>query len=223
MTPKSTRELLLEAGERLIALHGVTAVSARKIAEEAGAANHSAVAYHFGTKLDLILEVVRAHRAHTDEIGRAMIEKAAGSADPREHLACVLLPTLVHLDRLGPPTYYARFAAQTLSDPTTEPHVIPELAGTHMADAMRAVARTTSDIPKEVMRMRWRLVRPLMFRASASFELDLAEGRNTDGTWAHLGRFMLDAIGGLLLAPNTLPPEALRTASPAPAWLHPDL
>lgn len=210
MTEKaSTREQLLAAGERLIALHG-TGVSARRIAEEAGAANHSAVAYHFGTKLGLVLEVIRTHRRETDEIGRAMAEQAAGSPDPREHLACVLLPTLVHLDRLGPPTYYSRFVIQTLADPALEEQVLPELAGPHTGPAIRAVARTTADIPSEVMRMRWHLVRPLLFRASAGFELELAEGRDTHGTWENLGRFVLDAVGGLLLAPNTLPPEAIR-------------
>ncbi|GAA2720129.1 helix-turn-helix domain-containing protein [Actinocorallia aurantiaca] len=210
MTEKaSTREQLLAAGERLIALHG-TGVSARRIAEEAGAANHSAVAYHFGTKLGLVLEIVRAHRRETDEIGRTMAERAAGSPDPREHLACVLLPTLIHLDRLGPPTYYSRFVIQALADPALEEQVLPELAGPHTGTAIRAVARTTANIPPEVMQMRWRLVRPLLFRASAGFELELAEGRNTHGTWENLGRFVLDAVGGLLLAPNTLPPGAIH-------------
>jgi len=210
MTEKgSTREHLLAAGERLIALHG-PGVSARRIAEEAGAANHSAVAYHFGTKLGLILEIVRTHRMETDELGRAMAEKTAGSTDPREHLACVLLPALIHLDRLGPPTHYARFVSQTLADPAVEEQVLPELAGPHTLPAIRAVARTATDIPPEIMWMRWRLVRPLLFRVSAGFELELAEGRNTHGTWENLGRFVLDAVGGLLLAPNTLPPGAIH-------------
>ncbi|WP_198652930.1 TetR/AcrR family transcriptional regulator [Actinocorallia populi] len=211
MTEKaSTREQLLATGERLIALHG-PGVSARRIAEEAGAANHSAVAYHFGTKLGLVLEIIREHRRHTDEIGRAMAQEAAGSSDPREHLACVLLPTLIHLDRLGPPTYYSRFVTQALADPALEEQVLPELAGPHTGPAVRAVARTAADIPPEIMWMRWRLVRPLLFRISAGFELELSEGRNAHATWESLSRFVLDAIGGLLLAPNTLPPESIRT------------
>jgi len=218
MTEKSsTREQLLTAGERLIAVHGL-GVSARRIAEEAGAANHSAVAYHFGSKLGLVIEIIRRHRRETDEIGRSMAEKAAGSPDPRDHLACVLLPTLIHLDRLGPPTYYSRFVSQALADHTLEEQVLPELAGPHTGPAIRAVARTTADIPPEIMRMRWRLVRPLLFRISAGFELDLSEGRNAHGTWENVGRFVLDAIGGLLLAPNTLPPEAIRDPElPRPA------
>ncbi len=211
MTAKATtREMLLAAGERLIAEQGPTAVSARRIAEEAGAANHSAVAYHFGDKQGLILEIIRAHRAEIDAISRAMADKAEGSPDPREHLACVLLPTLVHLDRLGPPTYYARFITQILSDPAVEGKVLPELAGPQAGEAVRAITQTAPEnVPPEVLRMRWRMVRPLLFRASATFELDLAEGRNTHGTWELLGRFMLDAIGGLLLAPSTLPPGAI--------------
>ena len=210
MTEKSsTREQLLAAGERLIAVHGL-GVSARRIAEEAGAANHSAVAYHFGTKLGLVLEIIRTRRVDIDEIGLAMAEKAAGSPDPRAHLACVLLPTLVHRDRLGPPTYYARFVSQVLADHTLEEQVLPELAGPHTGPAIRAVARMAADVPLEIMRMRWQLVRPLLFRISAGFELRLSEDRDTRDTWENLGRFVLDAIGGLLLAPNTLPPEVIR-------------
>ena len=53
-----TRELILTTAERLFAEHGV-AVSNRQISEAAGQANNFAVGYHFGTKTDLVLAIVR--------------------------------------------------------------------------------------------------------------------------------------------------------------------
>lgn len=213
----TTREMLLATGERLIAEHGLTSVSARRIAEEAGASNHSAVAYHFGTKENLVLEIIRSHSRQVDVIGDAMVNKAAGSADPLDHIACVLRPTLVHLERLRPPTYYARFVSQVLGDPTREERMLPELAGPYTGTAILALKQTMPDIPHVILRMRWRLLRLLLFRAGASFEAQLAEERGMHNTWESLGRFILDIGGGLLLAPNSLRLEEISHLDPSGA------
>ncbi|MCC5577513.1 helix-turn-helix transcriptional regulator [Microtetraspora sp. AC03309] len=209
ITRAATRRRLLSAGERLIAEYGVTAVSARRIAEEADAGNHSAVAYHFGTKQELIVEVVRNHRTEIDRIGADMAKKASESDDPREHLACVLLPTIIYLAKLEPPTYYARFVSQVLSDPSSDQHILPELVGPYTGPAMLAIKRLTTHIPAGIMKSRWRLVRPLMFQASASFEIRVAEGHSPRDDWDFMGRFVLDAVGGLLFAPSTMRAEEL--------------
>lgn len=58
MTRPDTRELLLLTAERLFALEGVDAVSTRRIAQEAGQRNSSALQYHFGSKDQLIQELM---------------------------------------------------------------------------------------------------------------------------------------------------------------------
>lgn len=213
----TTWEILLAVGERLIAEHGLAGVSARRIAEEAGASNHSAVAYHFGTKENLVLEIIRSHRQQIDVIGEAMVDNAAGSPDPRDHIACVLRPTFIHLDRLRPPTHYARFVSQVLGDPALEERVLPELAGPYIGTAMLALEHTMPDIPHVIMRMRWRLLRLLLFRAGGVLEAGLAEGRGMHGSWESLGRFVLDIGGGLLLAPNSLRAEEIAHLGPSAA------
>jgi AcrR family transcriptional regulator len=50
----STKELIVLAGERLFAQHGIDGVSMREIGAAAGNGNKSAVQYHFGSKDQLI-------------------------------------------------------------------------------------------------------------------------------------------------------------------------
>jgi AcrR family transcriptional regulator len=57
----SSRVRLILTGERLIATYGLDAVSLRQVAAEAGAANTSAVQYHFGSKEGLV-EAIMAYR-----------------------------------------------------------------------------------------------------------------------------------------------------------------
>lgn len=57
----SSRVRLILTGERLIATFGLDAVSLRQVAAEAGAANTSAVQYHFGSKEGLV-EAIMAYR-----------------------------------------------------------------------------------------------------------------------------------------------------------------
>ena len=57
---RSTRDLLLDTAERLYAERGLAQVSNRQIAEAAGQANNSVVAYHVGTKADLVAALASA-------------------------------------------------------------------------------------------------------------------------------------------------------------------
>ncbi|WP_280505436.1 TetR/AcrR family transcriptional regulator, partial [Nocardia farcinica] len=56
-----SRQALLDAAEELFATQGIDSVSNRRIAEFAGQANHSAVAYHFGGRDDLIRAIFDRH------------------------------------------------------------------------------------------------------------------------------------------------------------------
>ncbi|MEK8169582.1 helix-turn-helix domain-containing protein [Streptomyces sp. M19] len=79
---RSTPEMLLNTAERLFAEHGIGAVSNRRVAEEAGAANNYAVGYHFGTKTELILAITRRYVLAMDRIRERMLADVAGSRDP---------------------------------------------------------------------------------------------------------------------------------------------
>ncbi|MEK8228766.1 helix-turn-helix domain-containing protein [Oerskovia sp. M15] len=55
------RETLLTSAEELFARYGIDAVSNRRITEHAGTANHSAIAYHFGGRDELLRALLDRH------------------------------------------------------------------------------------------------------------------------------------------------------------------
>ena len=115
----TTHEAILTAAERLFAEHGVFAVSNRQVSEAAGQGNNAAVGYHFGTKTDLVRAIEQtapgAHRAAARADGRRDLLNSADTL--RDWVACLVRPLTDHLAELGNPTWYARFAAQVMTDP----------------------------------------------------------------------------------------------------------
>ena len=113
----TTQEAILTAAERLFAEHGVFAVSNRQVSEAAGQGNNAAVGYHFGTKTDLVRAIEQKHRASIELLQGRMVAAIGDSADLRDWIACLVRPLTDHLAALGNPSWYARFAAQVMTDP----------------------------------------------------------------------------------------------------------
>ncbi|HEX5746632.1 MAG TPA: helix-turn-helix domain-containing protein [Archangium sp.] len=76
-----TRELLLVTAERLFAEHGVEAVSNRQVSEAAGQSNNFAVGYHFGTKEELVVAIVRRHYEPIERRRSEMLAEIKGEAE----------------------------------------------------------------------------------------------------------------------------------------------
>ncbi|MEW1720162.1 helix-turn-helix domain-containing protein [Streptomyces sp. NPDC093109] len=206
-----TPEILLHTAECLFAEHGIATVSNRRVAEVAGAANNSAVLYHYRNKTGLLLAIVRRHHTELEEIRSRMLAdaEAAGSDDPRDYIACLVLPLTEHLRRLGPPTWYARFSLQAMTDPSFVEELARELAASPSTQRLWTRLTALADrVDHEVLRHRSRLVWLVIVHACANFERDLADGEGRAGSgWDDVGRFLVDAVAGMLLAPVTRPPE----------------
>lgn len=201
----TSREQILLAAERLFAEHGVAAVSNRQISEAAGQGNNSAVGYHFGTKLDLVLAVSRRHKAQMDQIRSRMLAETAESTDVRDWVACLVQPLTEHLESLGTPTWFARFSAQLLTHPQFRPAVEAEaLEDDTLRQIVAGLERSRPDLPDEVRAEREDMMRHVMMHTCAERERALAEGRITPrASWADAATGMVDAIAGLWLAPYT--------------------
>jgi AcrR family transcriptional regulator len=198
-----TRRLLLATAERLYAQHGIAEVSNRQVAEAAGQANNSAVAYHVGSKTDLVLAVVRAHTEPMDRIRAGLLEAVAGSPDLRDHLACLVLPLTRHLAELGVPSWYARFAAQLDTDPALRARVLAETLSTPvMGRALEGVCARIPDQPAHVAALRAQMARNAMVHTCAEHERLLAEGATSVLSWEEIGQLVLDALVGLHTAPT---------------------
>jgi AcrR family transcriptional regulator len=199
---QATRDAILAAAERLFAEHGVITVSNRQISEAAGQGNNTAVGYHFGTKADLVRAIVRTHMAEMERLRAAMVEEAADSIDLRVWVACLVRPSTTHLDALGSPTWYARFAAQVMTDPDLHRVLVDEaLASPSLQAVVDGINRCLPTLSKPVRAERDDMARHLIVQMTAERERALAENRPTPrSTWHDAATGLIDAIVGLLRA-----------------------
>jgi AcrR family transcriptional regulator len=201
----STQEAILKAAERLYAEHGMFAVSNRQVSEAAGQGNNAAVGYHFGTKTDLVRAIEQKHRASIEQLLGKMVAQTADSAELRDWIACLVCSLTEHLAQLGNPTWYARFAAQALTDPAYHKIVIKDaLASPSLVQVVEGITRCLPDLPTAVVTERNIMARNLLMHTCADFERDFAEGAPVPRTsWEAVGSGLVDAIVGLWLAPVT--------------------
>lgn len=200
-----TREAILTAAERLFAEHGVATVSNRQVSEAAGQANHFAVGYHFGTKNDLILAIVRRHAPFVERRREELVAQTKGSNHLRDWLGCLVKPTVDHLDSLGTPSWFARFTAQALTDPILRKIVIDEMVATPaMREIIVELNRLWPNLPQDVYEERGDMSRLLIVHVCAERERALQEGTKTPRkSWDAVAEGLVDALLGLWTAPVT--------------------
>jgi AcrR family transcriptional regulator len=199
----ATREALLSAAERLFAERGMYAVSNRQISEAANQGNNAAACYHFGTRTDLLRAIEAKHRAPIEELRGQMLARIAGSTDVRDWVGTLVLPLTDHLTELGTPSWYARFAAMAMADPSYR-HVVTKdaLTSPELVAAMEGIYRCLPDLPKRVRYERIVMARNLLMHTCAEHEGELAEhGPGARSAWPVAGEGLIDAIVGLWQAP----------------------
>lgn len=204
----STRESILVAAERLFAEHGVFAVSNRQVSEAAGQGNNAAVGYHFGTKTDLVRAIEQKHRTPVELLRERMIEQIEqlkSDAGLREWVACWVQPLTDHLAELGNPSWYARFAAQVMTDPAYHNVVVRDaLSSPSLVRVIEGINSTLPDLPIEVRMERSNMASNLLMYSCADRERALAQGGPVARkTWQAAASGLIDAIVGLWLAPVT--------------------
>ncbi|GAA1866250.1 TetR/AcrR family transcriptional regulator [Pseudonocardia ailaonensis] len=199
----ATREVILVTAERLMAERGVYAVSNRQISEAAGQGNTAAVGYHFGSKTDLVRAILQRHWADVEIRRAVLVARAEGSQDVRDWVACLVLPMTRHLEALGSPTWFARFAAQVMTDPALRAVVSEEMAGSRsLLAALGGLHACLPDLAVPVLAERGDMIRQLMVHMTAERERALADGAPTPRpTWDAAAAGLVDAITGIWLAP----------------------
>jgi AcrR family transcriptional regulator len=195
---ETTRERILTVAERLFAERGVFAVSNRQIGEAAGQGNNTAVGYHFGTKIDLIRAITAEHSRHIDQIRARLLAEHEGSTSLRDWVVVTVRPLTDHLASLGTPSWYARFAAQLMTDPALRDIMTGEALNSPATRAAAAgVAACLPSLPDDVRAERHEMIRALIVHTCAERERTLT----TDDGWRAVEADLTDAIVGLLSAP----------------------
>lgn len=77
-----TRARILDAAEKLFASRGIDGASAAAITEAAGAKNRSAIGYHFGSKLQLLEEVLRRHIVEIERARDRILDELETAGEP---------------------------------------------------------------------------------------------------------------------------------------------
>jgi AcrR family transcriptional regulator len=200
----ATQKVILDTAERLFGEQGVYAVSNRQISEAAGQGNTAVVGYHFGTKADLVLAVVRRFALEVEESRQATLNQIGSSTELRDWVACAVYPYTEHLARREPPTWFYRFAAQVMTDPALRDIMVTEAIATPSIQAVRSgLARCLSDLPRRVRAQREDLASNAIVHACAQRELALAQGSRTTPRTDDWAADLIDALVGLWSAPVT--------------------
>ena len=96
-TSEDTRNQIKAAAQMLFARHGVDAVTVQEIVDAAGQRNNAALHYHFGSKEELIRQMVVDGAAVLDERRCGMLEEIEARGGPRsirEVLLVLVMPVI---------------------------------------------------------------------------------------------------------------------------------
>lgn len=118
----ATRLTLIDAGERLYALHGVHGTNLLAIAREAGQANKYAVQYHFGDREGLLRAILESRAAWLEQERARRFASLTDESDLGDLLGVVMLPLADLVDDDGKRSY-ARFLLQFMTQLEPWPHV----------------------------------------------------------------------------------------------------
>jgi len=203
-----SRQALLDAAEELFATFGIDSVSNRRIAEHAGQANHSAVAYHFGGRDELIRAIFARHNESVRQLRAELVARLPAEPDVSDHLRCLVVPITEHLATLPTPTWWARLIRQLRTTPSTV------YLTTDIVDADPLAAELTAGmltqlgtLPPDVLTGRSALLGRMIIDVCAEYEAKVEAGTPAP-QWTALGHFLTDACAGMLTAPVTYPEES---------------
>ncbi|UWX98508.1 TetR/AcrR family transcriptional regulator [Arthrobacter zhaoxinii] len=212
---EKARETLLDAAEELFARYGIDAVSNRRIAEHAGTANHSAVAYHFGGRDELMEALITRHLEDTHRRRAALTEQLDDDgAALHDLLACLILPWVDHLASLPVPSWRARFLHQMRAVPSMKALLNrTAVASPVTEDLIRRTAAAVGDIPTSVLHGRSWILGSMTIGVCSEYESRIHDGAETPN-WTGVGYFLIDSCAGMLSAPVTHPGDFITQPSP---------
>jgi AcrR family transcriptional regulator len=149
-----TRELILDAAERLMAERGINGVSLNEINTAAGQRNTAALHYHFGGRDGLLRAIMRRHgawlRARHDEL-YAEVTAGGRRPDVRGLVEVIVLPVAEYLG-MGPSQRAAiRIWTSALARPALAIEEVSTLVDPSLTRAGRTLVETmTRDMPRDL-------------------------------------------------------------------------
>ena len=198
------REALLDAAEELFAQDGIDAISNRRIAEHAGMANHSAIAYHFGSRDELLRALLVRHTEPMDARRRELAAQLGPDPTVYDLVRSRILPYVEVLESLPRPSWRAQCLMQLRSVPSATAMAEDLLKELDVEVDVTFLLAKADAISTDVMRARSSLVGYLVLGVCAEYEANMNAGTQR-GDWIGVGYFLIDAAAGMLSAPASRP------------------
>jgi AcrR family transcriptional regulator len=177
-TRQDTRLALLRAAERLFAAKGVDAVSLREIAAAAGQGNHSAAAYHFSHKRELINAVLERHSGPIQAGWLATLDHMRSEGrESLEELVSLLVRSLVRkLDDPDGGADYLLVVAELVTSRTFPITTLPATSAPGILKLMAALMRHVESVPFNLLPLRMMRVAAVLYCSIADYHRLVTSG-----------------------------------------------
>jgi AcrR family transcriptional regulator len=199
-----TRARIKEAAQRLFAERGIDGVSIDQILAAAGQRNKASLHYHFGSKLNLVRELVVDGAKIIDAKRQAMVDQIEKGGEPtvREFVKALVLPVLELYSVTGQSTYLRMIANLQLNHRAFLRKALGNTWNMGYRRCIEHMARIVAHIPEPILRQRLSLANIAGNEILAAWEQSHDQETRTDGFWTPEFTLdnVLDAIQGVIEA-----------------------
>ncbi|NKY32280.1 TetR/AcrR family transcriptional regulator [Nocardia speluncae] len=204
----SAKQQLVLTAERLYAVHGLGGVPLRRIGDEAGMGNKSAVQYHFGSKQGLI-DAILLNRVEDLTRRRRLLEARVPEGDLRRVVEAHQLPLMELAEDDN--CYYLSFLEQLVR----EMHPLDKLPATHR-DSERAyyarVGALIEHIPQPLRDIRIHQASAICLHICADRHRMRRMGSVVASFAVHVGQLLDTLVAQLVTPPSAETSAALETS-----------
>jgi AcrR family transcriptional regulator len=174
---EATREEILRTAERLFAREGIDAVSTRRVSQEAGQRNTSALQYHYGDRTALLKTLVAARMGPINARRRALLaelDRSRRSLTVADLVTVLVVPFVEQLLDAQGGVYYVRIAAQIFAKGEAEAVLGPERPWNEaFYQAIERIRKRLPDLPRATQDRRFRFLAGHLVQATAAAEVEL--------------------------------------------------
>jgi AcrR family transcriptional regulator len=218
---EDTRNQIKAAAQMLFARHGVDAVTVQEIVDAAGQRNNAALHYHFGSKEELIRQMVVDGAAVLDERRRGMLEDIEARGGPRS-IREVLLVLVMPVIELGEDERWRGYIRFTSNLQASDPNALRAALNNRWNTGYVACfnhLKTMLPLPAGVIEQRLSIFSIYANSILSAHEAAL-ETRNTKSSRLWGQRFtienILDTLEATITCPMSEPTQAKLRETEAP-------
>lgn len=201
----ATRARIKEAAQRLFAERGIDGVSIEQILGAAGQRNKASLHYHFGTKLELVRELVVDGAKIIDEKRQAMVDcmENEEKLTVRNIVEALIVPVLELYSVTGQSTYLRMVANLQLNNRAFLREALANTWNTGYRRCTEHMIRIVTHVPEPLLRQRLSLTNIAGNGILAAWERSREQESGTGGFWSPEFTLenVLDALQAMIEAP----------------------